>query len=198
MINRKKQIEDNEADDAQYEIKITVKIGSKIINEDLETALRIPSVDKLTPGYVGDMLSRIPHLHARWNYLYNEAVFEYDIAKTRLEIWFAKKEQEIRKDLMKTEKGRVTDKMVDGLVKMDDEYESKNEDLAVAKKNMKHILALANGFGEKGEKLVNIASMMKWEAEILGGVKSVSNASKNHIKHYDSNENNEENPWTKK
>ena len=44
----------------------------------------------------------------------------------------------------------------------------------LAKKNMKHILAQANGFGEKGEKIISIASMMKWEAENLSGTTKAS------------------------
>lgn len=189
MINRKKNNSEDENDENDFEIKISVKIGSKVIDEDLKTALYIPHVDKLNPVYISELLSKIPHLHARWNYLYNEAVFEYDIQKTRYEVFLAKKANEIRKELAQIEKGRITDRMVDDALKMDPEYEEYNNKLAEAKKNMKHILSLASGFGEKGEKLVNIASMMKWEAEILGGSKKLNKSTSKHIRHYENDEN---------
>jgi hypothetical protein len=115
------------------------------------------------------MLAENPVLHARWNVLYNEAVCEFDMIKTKFDVWNSKKSSEYRKDLEKVSKGRVTDKMVEDMIKVDPDFERYSDDVALAKKNMKHIFVLANGFGEKGDKVVNIASMMKWEAENLGG-----------------------------
>ena len=47
---------------------------------------------------------------------------------------------------------------------------------------MNHIKALANGFGEKGEKLVNIASMLKWEGELFGRGRNIQSKKYGHIK----------------
>jgi hypothetical protein len=172
MINRKKVKDiavDNTAGESSkdFEIKIKVKIGEKTIEEDLEDALYIPTADRLNPTVVSDMMAENPSMHARWNYLYNEAVFAYDIMKTKLEVWLSKKGQENRKELAKLETGRITEKQIDDTIKLDPEYEKMNEDLAEAKKNMKHILALANGLGEKGDKIISIASLLKWEGEGL-------------------------------
>jgi hypothetical protein len=114
------------------------------------------------------LLAENPSLHARWNFLYNEAVCDYDMAKTKFEIWLSRKSTEYRKELEKVSKGRVTDKMVEDMIKCDPEYEKISNEMSESKKNMKHIFVLANGFGEKGDKIVNIASLMKWEAENLG------------------------------
>lgn len=120
---------------------------------------------------IQQILSENPVLHARWNVLYNEAVYDYDIKKSKSEVWLAKKSQEYRKELEQLKKGRVTDKMVDDMIKTDSQYETIFDDLAQAKKNMKNIYVFANGFGEKGDKIISIASLMKWEAENLSGKK---------------------------
>ena len=186
MVRRKQdknQEEDND-DGKKFSVKIDVKINNKTIKEDVEDALHIPTIDQLNTIKLSNMMSESASLHARWNFIYNEAVYEYDIAKTKFEVWDAKIGKTIRKELAKLEKGRVTDKMVEEAKKLDPEYETLNEDLALKKKNMKHILALANGFGEKNDKIVNIASMMKWEAELLNKNKNAFSGKKEygHIK----------------
>lgn len=159
---------ENRQNDDILDIKVKVRIGSRIIEEDVNEALYIPTVDKLNPTAISNMMAGIPALHARWNFLYNEAVFEYDILKTKLDVWLARKAREFRKELEKLkDKGRVTEGMVNEALRMDPEYKKINDELAEAKKNMKHILAIANGFGEKGDKIISIASMMKWEGEVL-------------------------------
>lgn len=179
MLNRKKQFqlqqtnvntstEKETSDGNELELKVTVKIGEKVIENDINESLHIPTVDKLNPVYLANMMAEIPQLHARWNILYNEAVFEYDILKTKFEVWISKKSREYRGELSKIEKGRITEGMISEAVQLDPEYKTINKEIAEAKKNMKHILALANGFGEKGERIVNIAAMMKWEGEVLG------------------------------
>jgi len=187
MINRKKAKDiavDNTAGESSkdFEIKIRIKIGEKTIEQDLEDALYIPTAEKLNPVIVSDMMAENPSMHARWNYLYNEAVFEYDIKKTKLEVLLAKKAQEVRKELAKIETGRITDKMVEEAIKLDPEFERINEELAEAKKNMKHILALANGLGEKGEKIISIASLLKWEGELQGMRRGTKEKGYNHIR----------------
>ena len=167
MINKKGISSLSSNSSNSWNIKIICEIGSKKIEEDVEQALSIPTVDKLNPTVLSNMMAENPSLHARWNFMYNDAVFEYDILKTKYEVWEAKTAKEIRTELSKIEKGRVTDKMVDEEVKRNKEYERLNEELALAKKNMKHILSLANGFGERGEQVVNIASLMKWEGQGL-------------------------------
>lgn len=180
MISRKRKRTNSSIEDEQdvvkedeLEIKVKVRVGNKTIENDINDSLHIPTVDKLNPTIISNMIREIPSLHARWNFLYNEAVFEYDIMKTKLEVWISRKAKTYRQELNKLEKGRVTEKMIDESIKLDPEFEQMNEDLAEAKKNMKHILALANGFGEKGDKVISIASMMKWEGEILSKSKNV-------------------------
>jgi len=190
MITRKNknQIEDN-TNDNEMSIKISVKIGQKLIEQDIEKSLYIPSCDKLTLPVVLQIMSENPSLHARWNILYNEAVYEYDIMKTKFEIWYSKKSQEYRKELEKVTKGRVTDKMVEDTIKSDIEYEAINSELALSKKNMKHIFVFANGFGEKGEKIISIASLLKWEGENFSGKKQAEKKQYSHIeKSYDKKE----------
>jgi len=184
MISRKNnKIEEqkNEIDEHEFSVKVSVKIGNKVIDQDIERSLYIPSCDKLTLPVVMQIMSENPSLHARWNILYNEAVYEYDIMKTKSEIWYSKKSQEYRKELEKVSKGRVTDKMVEDMIKSDSEYESINDELALAKKNMKHVFVFANGFGEKGEKIISIASLLKWESENLIGKKQMDNKQYSHI-----------------
>lgn len=165
MINRKKN---SEIESNQIKVKLSVKIGNRLIESDLDEALYIPTVDKLNPTMLSNMMAEVPSLHARWNFLYNEAVYEYDIHKTKLEVWCAKKSHEYRKQLSSDSK-KVTEKMIDDMIHLDPEYRNLNDQMALLKKNMKHILAQANGFGDKGDKLISIASMMKWEAENLSG-----------------------------
>lgn len=172
MITRRtKAVEPDKNEDKDFFIKVLVKIGEKTIEQDLEESLSIPMADKLNLPMVLKMLAENPVLHARWNVIYNEAVYEYDILKTKFDVWNSKKSAEYRKELEKTCKGRVTDKMVEDMIKDDPDFERYSDDIAMSKKNMKHIFAIANGFGEKGDKIVNIASMLKWEADALGGNK---------------------------
>ncbi len=178
---RRKQIEPQDVgeqliDDDEFSIVVNFRIGQNVINQDIGEALFIPTINNLNPVVISRIMSENPSLHARWNALYNEAVYVHDMLKTRFEIWMAKQGKSTRKELnkiAKEEKIRVTDKLVDDTLKSEPEYESISQEIAEAKKNMKHILAIANGFGEKGEKIINIASMMKWEAEILAGNKRV-------------------------
>jgi hypothetical protein len=177
MLNRKKQFQsqnvevsdltEKEENGEELELKITVKIGDKIIENDINESLHIPTVDKLNPVFLANMMAEIPQLHARWNILYNEAAFDYDLKKTKFEVWLSRKSKEYRAELSKIEKGRITEGMINEAVQIDPEYTIINKEIAEAKKNMKHILALANGFGEKGDRIVNIAAMMKWEGEVL-------------------------------
>ena len=166
MIARKKS---QENDNYDFMIKVTVKIGDRLIEQDLEESLSIPTASNLTLPAILKMLAENPSLHARWNVLYNESVCEYDVLKTKFEVWLSKKSMEYRKELEKVTKGRVTDKMVEDFIKSDVDYERYSSDIANSKKNMKHIFAIANGLGEKGDKIVNIASMLKWEADSMGG-----------------------------
>jgi len=192
MIRKKSQTESTEhPSNEEFKVRLSVIIGGKLIESDLDEALHIPTVDKLNPVILANMMAENAALHARWNFLYNEAVYEYDINNTKLEVWIAKKSHEYRQSILNTQDkdgkpGKVTESMVDAALKADPEYESRNNDLAKSKKNMKHILALANGFGEKGEKVVSIASMMKWEAENLGGSGKVGQKYQ-HIKKSDEN-----------
>lgn len=154
-------------DEEELKITIHVKIGNKIIEEDLEKSIHIPRFDKLNTVVISELLAENPSLHARWNYLYNEAVYENDVLKTKYDVWLSRRSSEIRKELQNLDGGKVTEKMIDEMIKLDPEYKVQNDDLSRAKKNVNHIKAMAIGIGEKGERLVNIASMMKWELENL-------------------------------
>jgi hypothetical protein len=189
-----KIVETSEPNDNQFKLTIRVEVGKKLIESDLDEALSIPTVDKLNPTVVSNMMAEIPSLHARWNFLYNEAVYAYDILKTKIEVWIAKKSQEYRKLLSQSDT-KVTEKSVDDMIKADPDYQNLNDDLSLKKKYMKHILAQANGFGEKGDRLSGIASMMKWEAEILAGSKRTS-TQYSHIKN-DEDENKPVTNWPK-
>lgn len=186
MITRRVKAVDffeNKNDEKDFFIRVLIKVGGETIEQDLDESLFIPMSDKLTLPMILKMLAENPVLHARWNVIYNEAVCEYDLLKTKFDIWNSKKSGEYRKELEKVTKGRVTDKMVEDMIKCDPDFERICEDIALAKKNMKHIFAIANGLGEKGDKIVNIASMLKWEADSLGGNKFFGPRKEyNHIK----------------
>lgn len=190
MIARRLKVESDNSDVKDFFIRVSVKVGERIIDQDLDESLSIPMADKLSLPMVMKMLAENPVLHARWNVLYNEAVCDYDLLKTKFEIWLSKKSSSYRKELDKVTKGRVTDKMVDEMIKSDPDFERMSDDIALAKKNMKHIYAIANGLGEKGDKVVNIASMLKWEADAFGGNKSLGLKKEySHIKRgYENNE----------
>lgn len=178
MLKRKlneEVVNTSEQGNEDFFVKIVVKIGERTIEQDLDDALSIPMFDKLSLPSIGQMLVENTKIHGRWNVLYNEAVCEYDILKTKYEVWIARKSSEYRKELAKVEKGRVTDKMVEDQIKCDPEYTRYNDDLAISKKHMKHIFAIANGLGEKGDKLTTIWSMMRWEADALGNDKILGN-----------------------
>jgi len=182
MISRKNKEEaKSEVIDDELSIKVSVKIGSKVIEQDIEQSLGIPRCDQLTLPSVLQIMSENPSLHARWNILYNEAAYEHDILKTKFEIWYSKKSHEYRKELEKTIKGRVTDKMVEDMIKSDFEYEEISNQVTLSKKNMKHIFVFANGFGEKGEKIISIASLLKWEGENFVGKRQIDNKKYGHI-----------------
>lgn len=167
-------------DEDVLELKIKINIGKKIIEADINESLYIPTLDKINHIMISNAMAEIPSLHARWNVLYNEAVYDYDIQKTRLEVWISRKSRDYRHELNKLEGSKVTEKMVLEAVQLDPEYQIISDGLAESKKNMKHVLALANGFGEKGEKLISIASMMKWEGENLANSRRTSSGSSYH------------------
>jgi len=183
MITRKQSQDEMKTTDNEKDffVKVIVKVSGRIIEQDIEESLSIPTVDKLTLPMIQQMLAENPSLHARWNVLYNEAVYDFDIMKTKFEVWMSKKSSEYRKELEKIAKGRVTDRMVEDMIHDDPDFTRYSDDLALSKKNMKHIFAIANGFGEKGDRIVNIASMMKWEVDALGRG-SMTNKNYNHIK----------------
>jgi hypothetical protein len=166
--------------DFDFFVKVIVKIGDQLVEQDLDQSLSIPSIDKLTFPVVLKMLAENPVLHARWNIIYNESVYDYDLLKTKFEVWISKKSSQYRKELEKVSKNRVTDKMVDDMLKVDPDFKKYSDDIALAKKNMKHIFAISNGLGEKGDKIVTIASMLKWEADNLGNNKFLSSKKEYH------------------
>ena len=90
MIERKKI----DSGDEDFFVRVQIKIGDKVIEQDLEQTLAIPN--NLTPASAAKIMAENPVVHARWNVLYNEAVYEYDAFKTRLEVWLSRKSQDYR------------------------------------------------------------------------------------------------------
>jgi hypothetical protein len=166
---------------SEYSVKLTIKIGDKIVEQDLEESLSIPSPEKLNLTILSKLMAESASLQARWNYLYNEALCEYEILKRKFDVWNAKKSHEYRKELEQIAKGRVTDKMVEDAIKCDSEYSQLSDEISISKKNMRHVLAIANGFAEKGNKIVSIASLLKFEAENLSGKSSFDQKKYSHI-----------------
>jgi hypothetical protein len=154
-------------DSSEINLNINFKIGNKIINEDVDRVTKIPTVDKLNPTTLISMLAENPNIHARWNVLNSQASFDTDIQKMRFEVWMARRSKEVRNELQREEKGRVTDKMVQETILLDPEYEKRQERVLEAERQQRQIYALATGIGKKGERLKDIAFMMRFEGETL-------------------------------
>jgi hypothetical protein len=146
-----------------FQFSVNLKIGEKQLNLDVDKKLRIPSIDILTSQKACNMMAENPSLHARWNVLANQAACIADMEKIRFEVFVKEKAKLYRADLLETSGRRVTDKQVEEAVMTDPEYLRKYKDYLDKKENAANIRSVAMGFGERGERLVNITSMMKWE-----------------------------------
>jgi|GEM_PF-5309484 len=145
------------------DFKLLFNIDDEIITVDIDEKLHIPSIDVLTPQRACNMMAENPALHARWNVLANQAAVRADKEKAIFEIWVKDISKHYRIELAQTTGKRVTDKMVEEAVITDPEYLRKYTKYLKAKEDAANLKSIAIGFGERGDRLVNITSMMKWE-----------------------------------
>lgn len=155
MIGKKGKIKD--------EFRVTLQVKEETIDIDINDKLHIPSIDVLTPQKACNMMAENPALHARWNVLSNQAAVEFDKEKMSFEIWCKEKSKQYRVDLKDMGMGRITDKMVEEAVMTDPEYKRRFIEMLRRKEDAANVRSIAFGFGERGERLVNIVSMMKSE-----------------------------------
>jgi hypothetical protein len=149
---------------AQSEFKVSIFVRQETLEIDVNEKLHIPYIDLLTPAKVCNMMAENPALHARWNVLSNEAAVDFDRAQIQFDIWVEEQSKHYREELTETVSGkRITDKMVKEAVMTDPEYMRQYNQVLMRKKDAANIKSIAYGFGERGERLVNIISMMKSE-----------------------------------
>ena len=153
--------QEDESDDFLFEVNLTV--NDKQLTVDIDKKLHIPSIDVLTPQKACNMMAENASLHARWDVLANRAIYEADIEKVRFEVWVKEKSRVYRTDLTQELGKRVTDKQVEEAVISDPEYLRRFSSYLKKKENSGNIKSIARGFGERGDRLVNIVSLMKWE-----------------------------------
>ena len=145
------------------DFKLTFNIGDKVIEIDIDDKLHIPSIDVLTPQKACNLMAENPAIHARWNVLSNQAAVKADLEKVKFEVWVKKTSKHYRVELAETTGKRVTDKMTEEAVLTDPEYIRKYQIYLSAKEDAANMKSIAMGFGERGDRLVNITSMMKSE-----------------------------------
>ena len=143
--------------------KVSFKVDDKVLDFDINRKLHIPSVDILTPAKVANLMAENPSIHTRWNVLSNNAAIEYDKEKMGFDIWEKAQSKTYRKELIEVSGKRVTDKMVEEAVMTDPEYMKRYSKVLQKKQDAANIKSIALGFGERGDRLVNISSLMKSE-----------------------------------
>ena len=146
-----------------FELKVSFKFDDKILDIDVNEKLHIPSIDVLTPQRACNMMAENPAVHARWNVLANRAAYESDYAKMKFEVWIKEQSKHYRMELAESTGKRITDKMVEEAVLTDPEYLRQYHEYLKKREDAANVRSIAIGFGERGERLVNIVSMMKFE-----------------------------------
>lgn len=146
-----------------FELTISFKVGEETITIDIDDKLHIPSIDVLTPQKACNMMAENPSIHARWNVLANQAAVQADRTKIEFEVWVKERSKIYRSELAEVTSKRITDKMVEEAVMTDPEYLRMYNRYLKAKEEAANLRSIAFGFGERGERLVNIVSMMKSE-----------------------------------
>ncbi len=147
----------------EFELKISFKVGEELLEFDVDRKLHIPSIDVLTPQKACNMMAENPSIHSRWNVLANQAAIQSDRLKMKFEVWVKERSRHYRSELADLTGKRVTDKMVEESVMTDPDYMRMYDDYLKSKEDAANLRSIALGFGERGERLVNIVSMMKWE-----------------------------------
>lgn len=151
-----------------FELKISFKVNDELLTIDIDEKLHIPSIDVLSPQKACNMMAENPSIHARWNVLSNQAAVIADRTKIEFEIWVKEKSRAYRSDLAEVSSKRITDKQVEEAVMTDPEYLRMYNRYLKAKEEAANLRSIAFGFGERGERLVNIVSMMKSEKPSAG------------------------------
>ena len=146
-----------------FELKVSYKVGEELLEFDIDRKLHIPSIDVLTPQKACNMMAENASIHARWNVLSNQAAVQSDRLKMKFEVWVKERSRYYRTELAEITGKRVTDKMVEESVMTDPDYMRVYEEYLKSKEDAANLRSIALGFGERGERLVNIVSMMKWE-----------------------------------
>jgi len=146
-----------------FEFKVSFRVDEKMMEIDIHEKLNIPSIDTLTPSKIANLMAENPAIHARWNVLSNNAAIEYDHSKIEFEIWVKEQAKTYREELADTTKKRVTDKMVEEAVMTDPEYKKLYRKMLEKKRDAANLKSVAIGFDKKGERLVNISSLLKSE-----------------------------------
>jgi len=163
-----KQGKVHERSASAIDFKLTFNIDDRAIEIDIDEKLHIPSIDVLTPQKACNMMAENPALHARWNVLSNQAAVKADLAKIKFEVWVKKISKHYRVELSQTTGKRATDKMTEEAVLTDPEYIRRYQKYLSAKEDAANMKSIAIGFGERGDRLVNITSMMKSEKPTTG------------------------------
>jgi hypothetical protein len=156
-------VTESEQTDDLFKFTVSLKISEKQLAIDIDDKLRIPSIDVLTPQKACNMMAENAALHARWNVLANAAAVDADYEKIAFEVWVKSQSKTYRSELAESAGRRITDKQVEEAVLADPEYLRKYRDYLKTRENAANLKSIAMGFGERGERLVNITSMMKWE-----------------------------------
>lgn len=161
--------------DDDFDLTVSMTIGKNILKIDVDKKLHIPSIDVLTPQKACNMMAENPAVHARWNVLANQAAVRADYEKIKFEIWVKEQSRTYRSELAEASGKRVTDKQVEEAVLTDPEYARKYRTYLKKREDAANLKSIAIGFAERGERLVNIVSMMKWEkpSSVVKGDKKV-------------------------
>lgn len=150
---------------SKFELKVLVEWDDKQLDVDINKSLHIPSIDTLTPSRLSNMMAENPAMIARWSVLANKAWHEYELLKTRFEVWEKGEHKRCREALLleSDKRKRMTERAIEEAVMSDPEYLRRMEILLQAQENAENIRSLARAFGAHGERLVNISSLMKVE-----------------------------------
>jgi len=149
--------------DDDFDLTVSMKVGDNILKIDVDDKLHIPSIDVLTPQKACNMMAENPAIHARWNVLANQAAVRADYEKIKFEIWVKEQARVYRSELTESTGKRVTDKQVEEAVLTDPEYSRRYRSYLKKREDAANLKSIAIGFAERGDRLVNIVSMMKWE-----------------------------------
>jgi hypothetical protein len=149
--------------DDDFELSINLKIGDKDLRIDINDKLHIPSIDVLTPQKACNMMAENSAIHARWNVLANQAAIKADYEKMKFEVWAKEQSRHYREELAQVAGKKPSEKMIDEALMIDPEYLRRYSESLKKKEDALNIRSIAIGFAERGDRLVNIVSMMKWE-----------------------------------